>query len=100
MFTIAGPIQTKIISPGGPALTVAVQSGQVLRILNFVTENETYSNPAYITIGSQVANVIRATAYTTQETRIVLNLAGPATLRVNPVSIYRQTISYKVDSNL
>lgn len=99
MFTMAGPVQTTIIPPTGPALTVAVQSGQVLRILNFVNSDPNYPGGAYLTIGSQSAFVMQSILDTTPENHIVLNLAGPATLSVAPRANGTLTISYKVDSN-
>src|SRR5712691_3969615 len=95
-FTLAGPVQTAILSPGDPALTVAVQSGQVLQILNFVNDNPTSQGNAFLTIGSHTARVMIASG--TVENHIVVNLAGPATLTVNALASGNLTISYKVNS--
>ena len=98
MFTMAGPVQTTIIPANGPALTVAVQSDQVLRILNFVHEVGGSPGTAFLTLGSQSTAVMQSIARSTQEAHIVLNLAGPATLTVAG-SGGTLIISYKVDSN-
>jgi hypothetical protein len=100
MFTMAGPVQTKIIPQGGPVLTVTVLSGQVLHILNFVSESATFRGTVSVTIGSISAPVMESIPESTQESHIVLNLAGPATIRVYPSEIGHQTISYNVDSNM
>ena len=97
-FTLAGPVQTAIIAPGDPTLTVAVQSGQVLQILNFFTDSPTSQSFAFVTIGSHTARVMLASG--TVENHIVVNLAGPATLTVNALASGNLTISYKVNSNM
>jgi len=76
---------------------VTAESGQVLRILNFVN---TSSPPGWadVTINAVTTHIMQPVPYTIPETHIQLNLAGPLTLTVNPAP-GNLTISYKVDTN-
>ena len=97
MFTMAGPILTRIIPPNTPAVTVNVANGQVLHILTYQSEAQNPASFAQLTIGGRttfVANSVHF-GYPT----IPLDLAGPATVTFGSGGS-NTTISYSVDSNM
>ena len=97
MFTMAAPVRTRIIPPGGPALTVTVLNGQILHILSFVAENPNASAQVQLTIGNRTATVAHSIVYGYLGN--VLDLAGPATVTFGYSSTTNSTVSYSVEPN-
>jgi hypothetical protein len=100
-MVFGGPFHTKIIESSSNPLVIVVAENVFLQIRNFTQEGGTSRGAVTATIDGQTANVLAASQINTTtltvagETINRVLIAGPATVRVNPVAGATVTITYR-----
>ena len=98
---IAGPFHTKIITSSDEPLVLSIAENVFLQIRNFTQEGGSLRGTVSVTINGQVANVLTASQINSSSVisapEIInrVNVAGPATVTVNPVANATLVITYR-----
>jgi hypothetical protein len=98
---VAGPFHTKIITSSDDPLVLSIAQNVFLQIRNFTQEGGSLRGTVSVTINGQAANVLSASqinstsVVTAPEVINRVNVAGPATVTVNPVANATLVITYR-----
>jgi hypothetical protein len=97
----AGPFRTKIITSSDDPLVVSIAENVFLQIRNFTQEGGILRGTVTVTINGQTANVLSASQINGSSLLFApevinrVNVAGPATVTVNPVANAKLVITYR-----
>ena len=112
-FADAGAFSTRIIRPADPAFEYYVPAWHTLRVLNFVQDVQTFTNSSQgggvliqpvpaasfkVRLNDATSAIaVRTASFATQsETQKDFVVAGPATVRIEPVTGANVTITFRL----
>jgi hypothetical protein len=100
-FAFAGPFHTRIITATDDPLVLTIAENVFLQIRNFTQEGGSARGTVAVTINGDTANVLTASQINSTSLAIApeiinrVNIAGPATVTVNPVPGATLVITYR-----